>query len=502
MTIQLTIPEPTRLRLSGLSPVDLERLKVSLTYKDQKVFYEWRKHKNASWYVQKFGYEAWEKRLNELKDSISKCLLFEDEQGAWTYSGLAPKVSRLLGDIPIQNSVVYPEESLIGWEEEPPHDPYFFQFFSRDRLIDAKHGGVEIGTGLGKSLIIYLLLKHYGLKTVVMAPGLDIAKKFYEECLRYFGPKKVGFFGDGKKVSKKLITVAIGASLTRIEPGSEHWKEFSKTQIFIADESHLTPAQTLSKVCFGLVKDAPYRFFFSATQLRNDGLDLLLEAITNAIVYKMTVKEGIEKGYLAALHFMMIKTRSDDPFDHPDVNEMTRKHLYYNDRVIRIAASMVNNFVAHQKKQVLILVEELEQFSRLYPYLQHAVKFAHGGVNKENAAKLPKPFHDSDPTKFVKEFDAGEFPILVGTSCITTGTDIHANEVTIYLQGGKSEIQVMQGPCGRSTRLFTFADGHKKKDCYVIDFDVENIEDMHRHAMARKLLYEQIAPVKEMVYGK
>lgn len=502
MTIQLTIPEPTRLRLSGLSPMDLGRLKVSLTYKDNKVFFEYRKHKNASWYIEKHGYEAWEKRLNELKDSINKCLIFEDDQGPWTYSGLAPKVSRLLGDVPIQNLVTYPEEGLIGWETKPPYDPYDYQDKGSENLIVAKHGGVEIGTGLGKSLMIYMLLKHFGLKTVVMAPSKDIANKLYEECLLYFGPKKVGFFGDGKKKSSKLITIAIAQSLTRIEEGSEHWKELSKAQIFIADESHQCPAATLAKVCFGLVRNAPYRFFFSATQMRNDGLDLLLDSITSSIVYKMTVKEGIEKGYLAALHFMMIRTRSDEQFDSADVNEMTRKHLYYNDRVIRIAASLANNFVSQQKKQVLILVEELEQFARLYPFLQHSVKFAHGGVNKENAAKLPQPFHDSDPSKFVKQFNAGEFSILVGTSCITTGTDIKANEVTIYLQGGKSEIQVMQGPCGRSTRLFNCADGHKKTDCYVIDFDVANIDDMHRHAMARKLLYEQIAPVKEMVYGK
>jgi hypothetical protein len=58
----------------------------------------------------------------------------------------------------------------------------------------------------------------------------------------------------------------------------------------------------------------------------------------------------------------------------------------------------------------------------------------------------------------------------------------------------------MQGPCGRSTRLFDFQDGRKKTDCWIIDFDVDNVEDMHRHAMVRKSLYEQIAPVQEMLH--
>jgi superfamily II DNA or RNA helicase len=431
---------PTRLRLVGFGAEDQARLKASLTYKDQKVFYEWRKFRHAAWYAHKFGQEAWQKRLDELKASIEKCLVFEDDSGLWTYSGLAVKIIRLFPGAEYVSRVTYPSEGTLGWNEIPPYQPHYYQTNSKDALILFKHAGVEIGTGLGKSLIIYLLLKHFGLKAVVMAPGLDIAKKFYEECLTYFGPRKVGFFGDGKKVSKKQITIAIGASLTRVEPGSEHWKELSKAQVFVADESHLCPAATLTKVCFGLMAETPYRFFFSATQLRNDGLDLLLEAITGPIVYRMTVKQGIDEGFLAQLRFMMIKIRSNDQFENSDVNEMTRHHLYYNDLVIKKAAWVINNFVSNQKKQVLVLVEEFEQFARLYPMLQHAVKFAHGGVSKENAHKLPKPFHKSDPSLFVKEFNAGEFPILVGTSCITTGTDVKANEVTVNLQGGKSEI--------------------------------------------------------------
>jgi superfamily II DNA or RNA helicase len=501
LTLQLHLASPSRLRLSGFNPQQIVLLKSSLTYKDQKVFFEYRKFKHAVWFAHKHGQEAYDQRLEELKQAVNKCLLFEDEQGLWTWSGLTRKIERLFPEAKFTSDVTYPEQGLLGWDQVPPYKPHAYQEDSKTQLIAYQHAGVEIGTGLGKSLIIYNLLKHYGLKSVVMAPSKDIANKLYEECLRYFGPKKVGFFGDGKKKSSKLITIAIAQSLTRIEPGSEHWVELSKAKVFMADESHQCPASTLAKVCFGLVENAPYRFFFSATQIRNDGLDLLLEAITGPIVYRMTVKEGIEQGYLARLVFTMIKTTSNKTFDHGDVNEMTRQHLYYNDRVIKQAATMANHFVDQQKCRVLILVEELEQFAHLYPLLKHPVKFAHGGVTKENAGKIPKPFHDSDPSMFVKEFNCGEFPILVGTSCITTGTDIKANEVTIYLQGGKSEIQVMQGPCGRSTRLFEFADGHKKTTCRVIDFDVENIEDMHRHAQARKSLYEQVAPVHEVTYG-
>jgi hypothetical protein len=69
-----------------------------------------------------------------------------------------------------------------------------------------------------------------------------------------------------------------------MKPGTPAWEKLSKAQVFIADESHMTPAKTLQEVCFGLLKHAPYRFFFSATQMRGDGLGLLLEGIVGKIV--------------------------------------------------------------------------------------------------------------------------------------------------------------------------------------------------------------------------
>jgi superfamily II DNA or RNA helicase len=93
----------------------------------------------------------------------------------------------------------------------------------------------------------------------------------------------------------------------------------------------------------------------------------------------------------------------------------------------------------------------------------------------------------------VKEFNEGKHPILVGTSCITTGTDIQTAGAIIYLQGGKSEIQVRQS-VGRGTRKVA-----GKVDCYFIDFDVRNVEVVHRHAEERAAIYRAIYPDFEEV---
>lgn len=485
----VTIESPTRARLDG---IDLVEAKKHLTYHDKKVDFEIQKFKHAAWYVQKHGAEAHKEALEELKKQRFKSLLFQDQDNGkdWTYSGLGAYIARKF-NVPVVNEVVYPEPEVVPWHRSPDRTLRPYQTSIVEKLIEARHGGVEVGTGLGKSFCILNLAKHFGLKTVIMTPSVSIADQIHREFEHHFGKKYVGKYGDGKKDFKKLFTVAVAASLARLDEDSEAWDHLSKVQVFIADESHQCPAQTLAKVCFGLCANAPYRYFFSGTQIRGDGLGLLLDAITGDIVFRMTVKDGVDQGYLAKPLFRMVKTKSSSSFYSKDANAMTRAHLFYNDRVNQLAAEIANNMVEQMGRQVLILVEEMEQLSCLLPYLKHEVRFAHGGVTKENKDKVPSQFHDSDPNALVKEFNAGKFPILVGTSCVTTGTDFQNVECIISIQGGKSEVQVKQS-VGRGTRL-----AGTKTDCFFIDFDVANCDVTTRHAEARREIYRDIYPSLE-----
>jgi superfamily II DNA or RNA helicase len=491
----ITQVSPTRILLEDL-PAD--RLRTELTYTDKSVEYELSKAKKSKFLLHKLGEEGWHEHIEELKAKRKQCILFEDEK-LWTYSGLAAKLTDRFRT-EFVNKVVYPDPKLIPWSRVPDKEPRPYQNTMREMLLAARHGAVEVGTGLGKSFVILLLAKELGLKTVVMTPSVSIAEQIHKEFTQHFGQKYVGQFFDSKKESKKLFTIAVDDSLTKIEQGSEHWHHLSSAQVFIADESHLCPAKSLSKVCFGLLANAPYRFFFSGTQLRNDGLDLLLQAITGEIVFRMTVKEGVDQGWLAKPMFRMVPVTSDLNYYHPDPNEMTRAHLYYNPLVCAKAAEIANLMVEEMGRQVVILVKEVEQLTYLLPYFRHPVKFAHGGVTatshhpngkvkkQGNREKIPEEYWDSDPNELVGAFNRKEIPILIGTSCITTGTDIQTVEAIISLQGGKSEIQCKQS-IGRGTRK-----PPGKVDCFYIDFDVTNIDILHRHAEERREIYENVYP--------
>ena len=490
----LTLSSPVKMRL----PASLGlRAQECLTFTDMRADWAYRKFKAGErWFVKKNTRQAFEERLEQLKADRVKNLLFWDDGGYWTYSGLQALLRQEFQEV-VATPYPLTEPALIPWATAPNKVPRYYQTEAVEALMEAaKFGpaGVEIGTGLGKTLCIIMLLKRLGLKTVIMAPSTSIAVQIYDELVTCFGKAKVGFFGGGKKEFKKLFTVGIAASLRNVTEGTPAWDCLSRADVFIADESHLCPAETLSKVCFGLVENAAYRFFFSGTQMRGDGLDLLLDAITGPIVYRMTVAEGIERGFLAQINFRMcwlesnVKDKDGNLLSLADANDMTRAHVYYNPELNAKAAEIANKAVSLMGRKTMILVDELAQFTHLLPHLRYEARFAHGGVTKDNKSELPEAYHESDPKQLVADFCAGKFPILVGTSCIVMGTDIPDVRCILYLRAGKSETEVKQG-VGRLTRL---APG--KVDGIFIDFGISNVPVLEKHALARKKLYSEIYP--------
>lgn len=492
----LHIVSPTKMLIpEGFSRNELES---ALTFVDKKIEFQIQRLQNSRFMAQKLGPKGLQAAIEDLRRQQKRCLLFTDEQGKFfTYPALAHKFQTWFPDrnITVETNLQYPESELIPWKKPPYKEMRPYQKEALGLLLDARHAGVEIATGLGKSFIILNITKQLGLKTVIMTPSISIAKQIHAEFLEAFGSRYVGAFFDSKKESKKKFVISVAASLARVDKTSEHYKELSKAAVFIADESHMCPAKTLEDVCHDLVGAAPYRFFFSGTQLRSDGLGLLLEAITGPIVTRMSVRDGVEQGFLSKPKFFMIQTKSSSPFSSNDANDMTRQHLLYNPNVCKLAADIANKAVSLDE-QTLILIDEIEQFAHLLPLLKHKVGFAHGGVTSNNSENIPKEYHQSDPNELVEKFNAGELPILIGTSCISTGTDIRSVKTIIFLMGGKSEVQIRQS-VGRGTRLAPNKDSFK-----FFDFDVSNIDIMHRHAISRSEIYDNIyGPVKTVNLG-
>jgi len=489
--MKLFTKEPTITRIEDLSELELSKLQANLAYIDKKVDYEIRRLKNApGWLIAKNGAEWLVNEIERLKMERRKSLLFKDDLGYYTYSGVAPRLATLF-NAPHQISINYPKPDVMPWAVVPEHKARPYQKEAIEKLLPAKHAAIELATGMGKTRILLDLVKSLALKIVVLTPTKSIAQQVFNLFKKHLGVKYVGFYGSGKKDAKKLVTIAIAASLARLQKGSEDWKLFEQIQVLSVDEAHLVAATTLERICLDLFKSVPYRFFVSGTQMRNDGLDLVLEGITGPIVMRMDVRKGVDDTYLAKPIFKMVRMSSDSGFKSMEPNDMTRNHLYYNKSVCKNAGELANR-LAQSKRPTLILIDEIAQFQHILPHIRYEVGFAHGGLDASNKDYVPKQYHNSDPNTLVAAFNQGKLPILIGTSCIGMGTDLQVPEAVIYLMGGKSEIQVRQA-VGRATRLaINPYTGKPKTDCLFIDYDIANIPVLHRHAMSRRDIYQDI----------
>ena len=259
----------------------------------------------------------------------------------------------------------------------------------------------------------------------------------------------------------------------------------------VAHNCHTTPATTFEQVCMGLASNIPYRFFFSATQMRNDGSEMVLRGITGPIVYRKPFRELVDEGFLARMVFKTFTVPSYGSTGHPDPKTETRSQLYENPNVNRLAADIANKSVILANRQTVIIIEEFKQFLQLKNFLTVPYEFVHGGASQDIKRILPQMYWKSNTDEVIDSFNAGRTKLLIGTSAISTGVDLKPVQCLIYLQGGTSEIKVRQS-IGRGTRLTP-----GKADCWVIDFKVRGSRTMERHYALRKKIYESIDTVTE-----
>lgn len=496
----------------------LDKLRKTLGYEDKRVTYElltWKKVKAKDdawllltrekqqqqlrhWFPAKFGSVALDEKIKELDKARFKSCLFQEDGKYYTYTGLQGIVERATG---LETLTTYKKLTPDDWKPLPwatqPHEPRWYQTKTLDLLVpedgSRMHGAAELGTGLGKTLILAMVLRRIGLSAVVVTPTLSIAEQALADFSRWFGKSKVSQFFGGKKKSDKLITVAVAKSLANVVKGDPHYDNLFNKKVLLVDETHLAPPDSLSTVIFGLLSNCQYRYFFSGTVLRNDGLDLLLDAITGDIVFRMSVEQGIKEKYLAPLKFFQYRIKADSDKKIEDPIKATRVHLHQNKNVYKHVANLINCAVAQKNRKVLVLVDTVDQYKYLLDAgLTVPSKFAHGPLSADNRDSVPQDQWKLDPMDLVAEFDEFKFPVLVATGCVSIGTDIKYADLLVNIVGLASEIEIRQG-VGRGTRLPV-----GKTDCIYVDYNViQSDEDdklwtLSRHAAKRREIFNNI----------
>jgi len=483
-------------------PEASDKVKEFLTYSDASIQYQIKElSKKHHW--KRNDPEAFDARMSELKSQAYKSLLkYDANDSPYTYAGLWHELGEEFGWTISGEFECQPPKHMIPWSHKPEHEIRYYQDDAAEALLANAHRGpvaIELPTGSGKSRIIEEICKRNPVQTTIVTPSKNVTNQLFREMQWLFGSKLVGKYGDGKHDIHKLFTVCTAQALMRIEQGSEEWEFFSECQQFVWDESHTTPANTFDAVELGLLRNVPYRFHVSATQMRHDGQDMKLRGIIGPIVYKKEFKELVDEGFLARPYFKVFNVAAYGLANNRDIAREQREQLYLNPNVNRLAAEFAIKSIALANRPTLILLDEFVQFAALRPYLGSIpFEFCHGGANGEDKKGtkvrdiLPREFWESDVEGAVDRFNRGEKKLLVGTKAISTGVDTKPAGCVINLQGGLSEVATKQA-IGRGTRVT-----ETKKDVIVVDFRVVGSSAMERHADTRVEIYKTMGDVQEI----
>ena len=536
--ITATIVSGSKAILKFSSDEEYQKVETFTRYKNKSIEFQYKRHmKNRRW--PSYDPVGWKAHGDALREKIERSVMFEEGGEFCVRPGYLPYLKEKF-DVEITNKISYPRPRPYPWYKRMDMTPHPYQSESIQRLIEEKHGNVELCTGAGKSLIILMIAQKLGLKTVVMVPSTSIFTEMVERFQHYLGPTSVGMVGDGKKKYGKNFMICISDSLTNLKPGTKEYEEISKADVLLADESHTIPAETLENVCHGVLKDIPYRFFLSGTQTRGDGTERMLQAIIGKTVYKLSTDDAIKGGYICDHSFKILPIdTTDQTFYSQDALEMKRVHFLNNANIASFTAKLANTVAQAKNESTLILIDELSQIVLLTPLLNVPYALATSADDKINIVctvlgldktKVKKAIKDkpeklevlmnsmtdsqramydiiknSDPMDAVEKFNKGEVKVLIGTSCISTGTNIYPTHHTVNWQGGTSEIRTKQGAVGRSVRKLDnskFADRHPPKlKSIIYDFNVKGVEQMTRHLKTRVKFYKASGTVIEWIGG-
>lgn len=459
-------------------------------------------------------------------------LLYENKTGEhcyYTFSGLVPRIIKILSDNGIEYKVVKQynadkikvvDEKLNGIELR------YYQSEAVELAKKKKRGILHLGTGAGKSLILAKLAQDIKGKVLIVVNRTTLFRQLIDtiKSALNLSEEDINYFGDIKQYNpNNRITVATFQSLVTKEKvlvegkgKKKKWKDetvlkhkdvLATIDCLCLDEGHHLSDNELGTLMKGC-KNAIYRIGVSATPWRTDNADLMLEAHMGPILYKKTVSDLIREGYLAKPKIYMLKMPYDidSKLSYGAMFKKLSRYEYKNKIMADIAYRL-----ASKGRSVLISFTRIENLELVRAEID---KINTNGLVVENIIG-----EDTAENKMeaVKKLNSGHFNIVLST-LFGEGVDVPELSTILLMRNSKSSVDAYQ-QVGRALRISKEFKGQKividtleqrvnadkdkvmKYEDIMDDFDMGNIEVevtketknpdyFQNHAMARLKVYQ------------
>jgi superfamily II DNA or RNA helicase len=377
-------------------------------------------------------------------------------------AGLTDYVAKLAEHYRVPCSIVDvrepPEEQLPLWSVSMPWRPY--QDEVQHRLIRNPVGIIAAPPRSGKTSMAARYLDMRNLPSVYIAPSVQIVRQTYEVFCRFFGEDFVARLDGAAKPHQRDVSrpfvVATAASAVRQE--QEWW---DTRRVLVIDEFHHSAAETYHQIS-EKARNAYYRVGLTGTHFRTGDDEMSMHAVISRVLLNIPIGYLVARGYLAKPRIFFLP-----------VPRLGRS-LYTGD-VYR------DGIVDHGPRNALVKKVALKLRDADEPTIILTRRRAHADYLADliDGAEVVKGGQNALTSAVVKAFNAGDFPILVGTTVIGEGVDVPRASALIYASGGGAGVQQVQS----YFRPFTAREG--KLVGRVYDFADDAHHSLQRHARAR-----------------
>jgi superfamily II DNA or RNA helicase len=329
-----------------------------------------------------------------------------------------------------------------------PHD---YQLAAFRHAVQTKRSLLLSPTASGKSLIIYLLLRHYQPlvdgKILIIVPTVNLVQQLYSDFGEYsyddtwdVREQAHMVYQGQSKGSDKQILISTWESIYKL--GIDYFGQFD---VVIGDEAHGFKANSLTSImqkCY----NAKYRIGTTGTLDGTKTHKLVLEGLFGK-VYKVTsTAELMEKGTLAQ---MMINCLM---LHYPEDICKKMKGAKYEDEVSFLVENearnkFIRNLTVSMKGNTLVLYKLVGRHGKL---LYESIKEKVGQNRKVFFISGQVPAEDRE--NFRKITESQDNAIIVASyGTFSTGVNIRNLHNIIFASPYKSRIKVLQS-LGRGLR--------------------------------------------------
>lgn len=366
--------------------------------------------------------------------------------------------------------------SILRWRNKPKEMRYY-QKEMVDLGILHRRGVFESAVGTGKTLILIYLLKELGVNALIIVPSVGLLEQMERELVLTFGQGAISLLSTADvKKGKKLNAIRLTTvqTLVSLQENGILQDAISDVDMLAVDEIHHAGADSYTK----LLPDFDhiyYRFGFTGTFLRNDSRTLDMWGFLSNRLYHYPPYKATQEGFLTPVEYYIEKipgVRSNNYQKEYDANYVVKEERGKVQGARELMKAIKNRIdEIPPNEQILILVDRKDGTGKVIHEMLN-----HYGLDNIYVSGDDKK---GDIADAIEAFNAKKIRIMVGSTVIGEGIDVHSTQHLILANGGKSAIKLVQG-IGRCVRLHP-----GKKTSYVYDFCFEGTRFLEKHCGQR-----------------